>query len=273
MVRLGRKHDLAMSSSLPMLPGGAAAASAAAETAPVLTARRFVFERDTFTFANELVWAYHFDPVTGQATSYRRDPPPSYAHHCFVVARSARQFLYHARFDPAQPALDDAGYHRLVRQVVARNPRRPCVPARQIVIPGYACLRDFSGEREATLKATLGGAWQSYFLRSHWRMILPIFRWQEAWVAPRLAKAVRECKAPIVHLVRFPQLTINHGIVLYGVAEVSTGLEFTAYDPNIPDQPVRLHYDASKRTFLFPASCYWAGGRVDVFQIYHNWLY
>jgi hypothetical protein len=233
----------------------------------------FAFERDTFAFRNELVWAYPMDAAQGQATIYRRDPPPTYAHRCFVLARSARQFFYHARFDPIQSALDDAAYDRLVRQVVARNPRQPCLPARQIVFPGFDCLRKFSETHEAVLKAACGGAWQSYLLRSHWRMILPIFRWQEAWVAPRLAKAAREGKAPIVHLVRFPQLTINHGIVLYDVAEVKSGFQFTAYDPNVPEHPSVLHYDAARRTFIFPANCYWIGGRVDVFQIYHTWLY
>jgi hypothetical protein len=236
-------------------------------------ARPFVFERDTFAFPNELVWAYRFDPATGKATSYRRTPPPTYAHHCFVLARSVRQFFYHAHFAPEQPALEDAAYHQLVSQVVARNPRKPCAPDRWIVFPGYEGLRTFSKARERVLKHACGGAWQSYFLRSHWRMILPVFRRQEAWVAPRLARAVREGRVPIVHLVRFPQLTINHGIVLYEVAESATGLSFTAYDPNMPDQASALVYDAAQRTFLFPANCYWAGGRVDVFQIYHNWLY
>jgi hypothetical protein len=239
----------------------------------VAAARRFVFERDTFAFPNELVWAYQFDLATGKVTLHRREPPPAYAHHCFVLTRSVRQFFYHARFEPAEPALADPAYHQLVRQVMARNPRQPCTPNRQIVFPGYDCLRRFSQGREPVLKGACGGAWQSYFLRSHWRMILPVFRWQEAWVAPRLAKAVRAGRVPIVHLVRFPQLTINHGLVLYDVAEVEAGLRFTAYDPNTPDQPSALTFDPAKRTFFFAANCYWAGGRVDVFQIYHSWLY
>jgi hypothetical protein len=236
-------------------------------------ARRFVFDRDTFAFRNELVWAYQFDGATGKMTWRRREPPPAYAHHCFVLARSVRQFFYHARFDLTGAAPDDAAYHELVRRVMARNPRRPCPPNRQIVFPGFDCLRAFSQAREQVLKAACGGAWQSYFLRSHWRMILPVFRRQEARVASRLAKAIPEGGVPIVHLVRFPQLTINHGLVLYDVAEAENGLRFTAYDPNNPAQPSFLEYDATKRTFFFAANSYWAGGRVDVFQIYHSWLY
>ena len=76
-----------------------------------------------------------------------------------------------------------------------------------------------------------------------------------------------------MHLARFPQLTINHGIVINDVAEAEPGLRFTAYDPNTPERPSVLQDDVAKRTFFFAANCYWAGGRVDVFQIYHNWLY
>jgi len=244
-----------------------------APVADTTAARPFVFEQDTFTFPNELVWAYQFDPATGKTTSSRRDPPPTYAHHCFVLARSVRQFFWHARFEPSEPALADAAYHPLVRRVVARNPRSPCAPERRIVFPGYSCLREFSRARENVLKGACGGAWQSYFLRSHWRMILPVFRWQEAWVASGLAQAVRHGRVPIVHLVRFPQLTINHGIVLYEVAAAEPGFNFTAYDPNNPSRPSSLQYDAAKRTFFFAPNCYWAGGRVDVFQIYRNCLY
>ena len=33
--------------------------------------RTFRFERDTFAFAHELVWQYHFDPVTGAMTTFQ----------------------------------------------------------------------------------------------------------------------------------------------------------------------------------------------------------
>jgi hypothetical protein len=39
--------------------------------------RRFLFERDTFTFANELYWEYRIDPVTGATTTFTNDPPPA----------------------------------------------------------------------------------------------------------------------------------------------------------------------------------------------------
>jgi len=38
-------------------------------------------------------------------------------------------------------------------------------------------------------------------------------------MAGQLAQRVREGAAPIVHLFRFPRITINHGIVLFGLSE------------------------------------------------------
>ena len=106
-------------------------ANPGAQCMTVLSVRRqtalpapFEFERDTFAFANELVWQYRFDPATAAMTVSRNHPPPTYSHRCFVVVRSARQFLYHARFEPGLPAAETEVYRRLIRQVVSRNPRR-----------------------------------------------------------------------------------------------------------------------------------------------------
>jgi hypothetical protein len=235
--------------------------------------RSFQFERDTLAFANELVWEYRFEPNTGAMTTSRNEPPPTYAHRCFVMVRSVRQFLYHARFEAALPVADAQTYLRRIREVVSRSPRRPSPETEKIVIPGYDCLRSFSQAQKGLLKAECGGAWQSYFLRSHWRMILPVFRRHQERMAGRLAAALTARRAPIVHLVRFPQLTINHGIVLYALAETPSALRFMAYDPNVPEHPAELSYSRADRTFYFPRNHYWAGGRVDVIEVYRGWLY
>ncbi len=82
----------------------------------------FAFERDTFAFPNELYWEYRIDPVTKQTTTVKNNPPPTYAHHCFVVVRAAKQFLLHAKFDPDAPQLNDAKYAGLVRELMRRSP-------------------------------------------------------------------------------------------------------------------------------------------------------
>jgi len=236
-------------------------------------ARRFEFHRDTFAFANELVWQYRFDSKTGATTTFRTEPPPTYSHRCFVLVRSARQFLYHARFAPDLPPSDAQTYSRSIRQIVARSPRHPSRSERRVVIPGFDSLRTFSQTHAAALKANCGGAWQSYCLRSHWRMVFPISRNHQARCARNLELAIGNDLAPIVHLFRFPQLTINHGIILFDKSEQGGQIIFRVYDPNLPGGPTELAYDAATQTFLFPRNHYWAGGRVDVVQTYYSWLF
>jgi hypothetical protein len=233
----------------------------------------FQFERDTFAYPNELVWEYEFEPKTGAMISRRNDPPRTYTHRCFVMVRSVRQFSYHARFDPAQPVAGAPVYRRLVRDIVTRNPRRASADEDRVVVPGYDSLRSFSLGQESVLKAVCGGAWQSYVLRSHWRMILPVWGGHQERMANQLAQSLAQGCAPIVHLFRFPQLTINHGVVLYALERTESGLRFTAYDPNIAAHPTELNYSSVDRRFYFPRNHYWAGGRVHVVEVYRGWLY
>lgn len=235
--------------------------------------RPFVFEQDTFAFANELVWQYQFDPATGKMTNTRTVPPPSYAHRCFVMVRSARQFFYHAQFDPSLPEASNRHYAQCIRAIVARSPRRRCLPEERIVIPGFSSLREFSREHHELLKANCGGAWQSYFLRSHWRMVFPISRAHQARILSELQANIENGGSPIVHLVTFPQLTINHGILLFGKSRGEDAITFEGYDPNIPERPVKLNYAISNRTFQMPATHYWGGGPLNVIHVYQGWFY
>ncbi len=234
--------------------------------------RRFEFARDTFTFANELVWEYRADATTGELDFLPREPKPDYAHRCFVLTRAARQFLYHARFDPAQKITDEDTCRQSVREVVSRNPRKPCGIENQIVIPGYVSLREFSGKREKLLKSECGGAWRSYVLRSHWRMVFPISRAHQKRTAARLFAEIQKDYSPIVHLVKFPSLTINHGMIVFDGVETKAGFEFSAYDPNNPAQPTRLTFDHAVKMFSLPPTRYWAGGELNVIEIYRSWL-
>lgn len=235
-------------------------------------ARRFEFARDSFAFANELLWEYRFDAATGKTTFHKREPKPGYALRCFVLTRAARQFLYHARFDANRKVAGDEIYRRLIRKVVSRNPRISCEPENQIVIPGFASLREFSAAREDLLKAGCGGAWRSYFLRSHWRMIFPISRRHQKRTAQNLVAAIQKNITPIVHLVKFPALTINHGMILFDAAETGSGVEFSAYDPNNPEKPARLRFDSVANKFFLPPNSYWPGGGLNVIEIYRGWF-
>ena len=140
--------------------------------APESIRSTFDFPRDTFAFANETVFEYNI-PSSKGAPRRRHEVTSDYTLHCFVMARSARQFFQHARFDPTQRMVDDATYAELVRRIVATDPReeRPNEPT--IVIPGYPNLRVFSAARGPVVKEQLGGAWQSFLQRGNWRIMLP----------------------------------------------------------------------------------------------------
>ena len=234
--------------------------------------RRFEFSRDTFAFANELVWEYQPDAATGKMNFFPRDPKPDYAHRCFVLTRAARQFLYHARFDPEQKTADEHTYRQLVREVVSRDPRRPCGVEDEIIVPGYANLREFSRAQEPLLKSACGGAWRSYVMRSHWRMVFPVSRAHQQRTFAQICGALQCNISPIVHLVTFPSLTINHGMILFEAQEAKSGVQFSAYDPNDPAHPARLTFDQNAKAFTLPPNHYWAGGGLNVIEIYRNWL-
>ena len=233
--------------------------------------RQFDFNRDRFGFANELAWEYQADPRTGRLSFRPQVPKPEYTHRCFVLARAARQFLHHARFDAALKNAGDAAYRRLVREVLSRSPRKSCAEKDQVVIPGYASLREFSAAQEKMFKAECGGRWRSYVLRSHWRMVFPISRTHQQWTAGRLLAALKRGVSPIIHLVKFPALTINHGMIVFAATETENGHEFSACDPNDAERPARLAYDRATRTFSLPPNRYWAGGELNIIEIYQSW--
>jgi hypothetical protein len=235
--------------------------------------RSFRFERDSFAFAHELVWKYHFDPVTGAMTTHKADPPPAYYHRCFVLVRATRQFFDHARFEGELPPVDAQTYRKLIREVVSRNPRQQCAESTRLVIPGYDGLRSFSQAHEPLLKEECGAAWESYFLRSHWRMVFPVSGRHQAGIAQKLERSLRKRGVSLVHLFCFPHITINHGIVLYGFTEFEQNIEFEAYDPNIPAYPVKLIFDRNRRAFTFAPNCYWGGGVLSVIEIFCGGLY
>lgn len=234
--------------------------------------RKFDFSKDTFSFANELVWEYSRD-AQGHWTTHRREKKPEYSLHCFVVVRSAAQFFENSQFDPQQPRADEKTYRRLIRRVVATNLRKPMPASERIVIPGYPDLRSFSRDYESLLKAECGGAWQCYVQRGNWRMIFPFSRHQQARSQQRIRDRLQQGHPVLVHLVRFPQLSINHSVLVVAAETSGTSVRLVAYDPNEPDAPLTLEFDPRSNTFYMPPGAYFPGGRVDLYETCHRWNY
>jgi len=235
--------------------------------------RPFKFGEDTFAYANELVWQYQTNPATGKMVHHTQSPKPDYTHHCFVVALGARQFFNNARFDPATAPVDEKEYRGLIDKVVKANPRHSVPPDHQIVIPGYSNLFGFSRGHDKLLKQECGSVWQSYFQRGHWRMIFPLTRSHQEHMARQLAAHLKEGRLPLVHVVRFPSLSINHAMLFYDFKETDEAIEFTAYDPNDPKDPLPLTFNRAQRRFLMPRTNYFSGGRVDIYEIFYSWKY
>ncbi len=184
------------------------------------------------------------------------------------MARSAKQFFAHARFDPRGEVLDTPAYAARIQAVVRRSPRATSPESERIVFPGYADLRSFSAVHGGLCREGLGGAWQSYAQRGHWRMVLPFTRrgqWREA---EDLMESVRANRAPVVHVFTFPALTINHSVVAYAVDETPAHLRFQTYDPNSPDATLPMEFDRVRREFSLPPTVYFIGGRVDAYEVY-----
>jgi len=234
--------------------------------------RSFDFPKDTFAYANELIWVYHFD-FDGKWVHESTEPEPTYVMRCFVMCRSARQFFQHARFDPGLPVADDGTYRELIRKVVRFDAR--CLQPTQdrVVIPGYSNLYAFSQAHEQLLKDECGGESQSYLQRGNWRVVFPFFRSQQAGTAREISESLDEDRPPLIHLGGLPNLVLNHCILVFAAQENENEIHFQAYDPNEPGIPVTLTYNRAERSFYFPQNNYFRGGRLNVFEVYKNWLF
>lgn len=252
------------------------AGAGCASRKPIPAPRAFDFQRDTFAFPNQTFWVYRRDPETGRMTHEDRVPRPTFAHRCFVVVRAAREFQLHARFDPDAPRATPGEYRRLVRRIVGRSSRRASAEEDRVVIPGFADLRSFSAAFPEPIQDRMGGPWQSYVQRGHWRMVFsfgPDHQEREA----NLLAAHLSGGAPVIpavlHIVRFPALTINHALLAYAVESTPEEHRFRVYDPNDPAEPLVLTFDRRTRCFDFPATPYFVGGRVDVYEVYRSAWY
>jgi hypothetical protein len=247
--------------------GCALRASPRAAEAP----RRFVFDTDTFAFANESHFEYGEDSATGVRVWGPRRPPPIFALRCAGLVRGARQFLVHARFDPAAAPVEPARYLALVREVLRRDPRVTTPAESPVVIPGFANLRSFSAAYTDIVRDEFRD-WHEVMPRGDWQIVVPFLpSWQDR-TATRLVAELRSGRIPLVRAIRFPNVTLNHAVLLFDADERDGEIVFQAYDPNDPRQAITLRFDRGARTFVFPPRAYFDGGPVKVYEIYADWL-
>ncbi len=232
--------------------------------------RGFDFARDVFDFANELVWIYEAAPDGDLATRPR--PGALNTHRCTAMARGARLFFEHARFEPEAEPLGESGYLERVERLMEIDPRERG-RVEPVAIPGYANLRDFSRAHPRVVLAGLGGAWRSYLQRGNWRMVFPFAPRQLRATAKELVEDLERGELPIVRLVIFPDRRINHTVLLFGVESDPVRIRFHVYDPNDSLVPTELVFDRASAGFSFPVRDYFAGGEVDVYEVYDGLLF
>lgn len=237
---------------------GLVAASLLAADRATSTPRLFDFARDTFSFTNDLYWSYDASP---------RSEPVEFGQRCVSIVRSARQFFHRARFTGGGP-LSEAEYRERVRAVLATDPRDDAPDEAPIPIPGFADLRSFSRAHERILKEELGGSAASYLQRGNWRMILPFSRSDQHGTADALLDRLARDGLPIVRVVNFPVIDVNHAVLVFDAEPREGEVVFRAYDPNDVDRPVELIFDPAGEAFRFPRTAYFAGGPVNVYEIF-----
>ena len=184
------------------------------------------------------------------------------------MARSAKQFFFHARFDPNDSRLEDGEYARKILNVVSRSPRSTSPESERIIFPGYANLWEFSEDHAQLCKSHLGGAWQSYVQRGHWRMVMPYTRAGQYREARKLVKSIQNNRVSVVHVFTFPALTINHSVLAYAVEKTPEGWRFASYDPNAPGEILPLEFNVARREFSMPPTPYFLGGKIDAYEVY-----
>ena len=104
-------------------------------------------------------------------------------------------------------------------------------------------------------------------------MIFPFPPRHQKKVSDQLVEAISQGRLPIVRLVRFPKITINHSLMIFDAEQSPREIRFTTYDPNDAEHPVHLVYNRAVRRFSFPKTDYFAGGLVNVYEIYNTLLY
>ena len=234
--------------------------------------RPFTIAKDNYAFANQLKWTYEFKE-DGSFIAHDVVPRPENPHRCFPIARSVREFFYHGRFDANLPKVGEKEYRAAVKEIFSRNSRCPSAAEERVVIAGYSDLFAFSSEHEELLQDEVGGSWQSFYQRGNWRMIFPVSDRRERKTARELYDEVQAGRLPIIHVYRFPDVRLNHGILVYGAEKRGKDIVFTAYDPNSPRQSAELKFDSELDAFIFERNRYFAGGPVKVYEVYRGCCY
>lgn len=191
------------------------------------------------------------------------------------MSRAAMQFHKFARFDPHAAPLDDGALAERVRAITRRSAWREALPANQrIVIPGHASLRALSRARGRILQDNIGIGWTTYVRFGSIRMLYEFSRSYQERTHAELDATLARGELFVAHLSTFPNLSINHAVLVYARVAASSALSsraierYRVYDPNHPDAPRELTWSPADRAFAYQKDRDFVGGFVRVYQVY-----
>jgi hypothetical protein len=235
--------------------------------------RPFNFERDTFAYANETV--FHYEDGTHVTSPKPQNEEVAYARRCFIMAAGTIQFWKHARFDPQAPPVPAAELARRIREIRDKAAWWPGEPTeKRVVFPCFASLHDLSEREGRLLRANLGAGWTTYFHLRKFPMPFKPSRTHQARLCEELRSWLRQGHPMVVWLYNFPQVDINHAVTVFeeAASPPSGQVAFNVYDPNYTVAPRLLTYDPQTQTFSYGKTFYFAGGPVNVRQMYTSLL-
>jgi hypothetical protein len=230
----------------------------------------FRFDRDTFAFANEMVFEYQDGHASlRKSSATKRD---AYNRHCFVMSRTAAQFKKFARFEPRSTPLDDASLTARIRDLTRQSTWSDPLPENQrIVFPGYKDLKAMSKARRELVQLNIGHGWPSYFRISNARILFQDGAGYQERTHVQLNAALARGELFVAFLTTYPRFSINHSVLIYELKSSSPnpGVDhYLVYDPNHPESPRDLTWSAHDRAFAYQKDWDFIGGFVRVYQVY-----
>jgi hypothetical protein len=78
---------------------------------------------------------------------------------------------------------------------------------------------------------------------------------------------------PVVRVVNFPTVDINHTLLLFAAEASPVEVRFSAFDPNNTAAPVSFVFQRADASFLYPATSYFRGGTVQVYEVYDGFFF
>ena len=242
------------------------------EAPKALAPRAFRYSSDTFGFANETVWNY-VDGTVKSESPKSQGHKREYTRRCFVMARAAVQFWKFARFEPNAKPLPPEELAARIRKVTERSVwLRPLPYGKKTVFSGYSNLREISAAWPGVFQANIGQGWPIYFRAGNMPIVAPIPDCIEADLNDEIFHDLQMNYPTIVWLYNFPNLNINHTVVVFAGQQNFGRFRYRVYDPNYLDGPEELEYDPGTERFSYQPTFYFKGGAVSARAVYRGLL-